>query len=119
MRLHKRLVTPLSLNSVKNLKKGYTVLEAGDGNEAMEVFTSQPRIDLLLTDLVMPVMGGRELVRVLREQGRSVPTLYMSGYTKDAVMRAELDPDIMVLEKPFSQDELAGKVREVLDKNGR
>ncbi|MEO6487604.1 MAG: ATP-binding protein, partial [Thermoanaerobaculia bacterium] len=96
------------------VKSGYTVLEAGDGNEALQVFTSQPRIDLLLTDLVMPVMGGRELVRVLREQGRSVPTLYMSGYTKDAVMRAELDPDIMVLEKPFSQDELAGKVREVL-----
>ncbi|MGI8617918.1 MAG: ATP-binding protein [Gemmatimonadaceae bacterium] len=100
------------------VKKGYTVLEAGAGHEALEVFTSHPGVDLLLTDLVMPVMGGRELVRVLRDQGRSVPTLFMSGYTKDAVMRAELDPDIMVLEKPFSQDELAAKVREVLDSHG-
>lgn len=43
----------------------------------------------------------------------------MSGYTKDAVMRSELDPGIMVLEKPFSRDELAAKVREVLDENDR
>ena len=100
------------------VKKGYTVLEASDGNEAMDTIRKQPRIDLLLTDLVMPGMGGRELVRVMREERRTVPTLYMSGYTKDAVMRAELDPGIMVLEKPFSQDELAAKVREVLDKNG-
>ncbi|MEX1113427.1 MAG: ATP-binding protein, partial [Patescibacteria group bacterium] len=100
------------------IKKGYTVLEAADGNEALQVMQSHPKIDLLLTDLVMPGMGGRELVRVLRSEGRAIPTLYMSGYTKDAVMRSELDPDIMVLEKPFSQAELATKVREVLDKSG-
>ncbi|MGI8618836.1 MAG: ATP-binding protein [Gemmatimonadaceae bacterium] len=101
------------------VKKGYTVLEASDGNDAVELLNTQPKVDMLLTDLVMPGMGGRELVRVLRDQGRSIPTLYMSGYTKDAVMRAELDPDIMVLEKPFSQEELASKVREVLDRNDR
>lgn len=100
------------------VKRGYTVIEAGDGNEALEIIQSHVRIDLLLTDLVMPGMGGRELVRVLREQGRPVATLYMSGYTKDAVMRSELDPGIMVLEKPFSQEELATKVREVLDRSG-
>ncbi len=100
------------------VKKGYTVVEAVDGNDALDMMDTHARIDLLLTDLVMPGMGGRELVRALDAQGRSVPTLYMSGYTKDAVMRAELDPDIPVLEKPFSQDELAAKVREVLDKNG-
>jgi CheY-like chemotaxis protein len=98
--------------------KGYTVLEAGSGTEAMEVIDSNRGIDLLLTDLIMPGMGGRELVRVLRERNRSIATLYMSGYTKDAVMRAELDPDIMVLEKPFSQEDLAAKVREALDKAG-
>ena len=98
------------------IKKGYTVLEGSDGNEALQVIRSHSKIDLLLTDLVMPGMGGRELVRVLRSEGRAIPTLYMSGYTKDAVMRSELDPDIMVVEKPFSQDELAAKVREVLDK---
>ncbi|MCR4340445.1 MAG: PAS domain S-box protein [Gemmatimonadaceae bacterium] len=100
------------------VKKGYTVIEAADGNEALKVMGSHPNIDLLLTDLVMPGMGGSELVRVLREQNRRVLTLYMSGYTKDAVMRAELDPDIMVLEKPFTQGELAAKVREVLDRSG-
>jgi two-component system, cell cycle sensor histidine kinase and response regulator CckA len=100
------------------VKKGYTVLEASDGNDAVELLNAQSKVDLLLTDLVMPGMGGRELVRVLRDQGRSIPTLYMSGYTKDAIMREELDPDIMVLEKPFSHDELAAKVREVLDQNG-
>ena len=99
------------------IKKGYTVLEASDGNEALQVMRSRPKIDLLLTDLVMPGMGGRELVRALRSEGRAVPTLYMSGYTKDAVMRSELDPDIPVVEKPFSQDDLAAKVREVLDKS--
>ncbi len=62
---------------------------------------------------------GRELVRRLREQKRSLPmlysTLYMSGHTKDAVMRDELDPDVMVREKPFSHEQLAAKVREMLD----
>ncbi len=100
------------------IKKGYTVLEAADGNEALPLIRSHPNIDLLLTDLIMSGMGGRELVRVLRSEGRAIPTLYMSGYTKDAVMRSELDPDIMVVEKPFSQDDLAAKVREVLDKSG-
>jgi len=97
------------------IKKGYTVLEAANGKDALQVLQSQSKVDLLLTDLVMPGMGGRELVRVLKEQDRAIPTLYMSGYTKDAVMRVELDPGIMVLEKPFSQAELAAKVREVLD----
>jgi CheY-like chemotaxis protein len=96
---------------------GYTVYEAADGREALHItamFNTTP--DLLLTDLVMPEVTGRELIEGLRNEGRLPKVLMMSGYTDDEVLRragpAESYPFIR---KPFTVRELATKVREVLD----
>jgi CheY-like chemotaxis protein len=68
--------------------KGYRVIEAGDGEEAIQIAAQHPGpIDLVLTDVVMPRMSGRELVQRLHENRRGLKVLYMSGYTDDAVVR--------------------------------
>jgi CheY-like chemotaxis protein len=96
---------------------GYTVYEARDGGEALHItsmFNASP--DLVLTDLVMPEVTGRELIDGLRNEGRLPKVLMMSGYTDDEVLRrtgpSESYP---FLKKPFTVQELATKVRETLD----
>jgi two-component system, cell cycle sensor histidine kinase and response regulator CckA len=98
-------------------KRGYRVLEARHGAEALAVAQKHlGRIDLLLTDVVMPVMGGRELSEHLAQLRPGVKVLYMSGYTDDAlIQRGLLQGTGSFLEKPFTPDGLALKVREVLD----
>jgi two-component system cell cycle sensor histidine kinase/response regulator CckA len=96
---------------------GYRVLEATTGAEALKMCAEGDEpIDLILSDLVMPEMGGRELatqVRALRPRAR---VLLMSGYTEEAAMkRSVLDPSEAFLSKPFTPDALTRKVREVLD----
>ena len=99
--------------------QGYHVLEAADGIEALRIakeFTG-PAIHLLLTDVVMPQMGGRALAQRLRALLPSVKTLFISGYTDEAIThRGEMEPRIYLLQKPFSPATLAQKVREVLNK---
>ena len=94
---------------------GYRVLEAGDGREALEVLEGfSDKIDLLLTDVVMPRMNGSELAaRLTRERG--VRVLYMSGYTETSVVRGAAAPGAGFLQKPFSPVSLARAVRELLD----
>jgi two-component system CheB/CheR fusion protein len=92
---------------------GYKVLEAGDGPEALELSRSQP-VDLLVTDLVMPKMNGQELARQLREEQPHVRAVFISGYAPDEA--GQVPPGDVFLPKPFSRDELAGKIRELLDK---
>jgi signal transduction histidine kinase/CheY-like chemotaxis protein len=97
-------------------REGYTVLEAADGTRALEICASyQGRIDLLLSDVVMPGLGGSELsarCRVLRPE---LPVLFMSGYQEDAVLRQGVRSGAQnLLEKPFSPDELAHRVRDAL-----
>jgi PAS domain S-box-containing protein len=96
---------------------GYTVLEASGGGEALLVAERhQSRIHLLLTDLVMPRMSGRELADLLREARPEARVLFMSGYTDEAVLRhGVLEANVSFLQKPFSPASLARKVREVLD----
>ncbi len=96
---------------------GYRTLEAGNGLEALRVAQRHAgRIHLLLTDLVMPGMGGRELAERLTSQSGSLRVLYMSGYTEDAVVNAAKPADgTAFISKPFTLDSLARKVREVLD----
>ena len=99
--------------------KGYRVLEASDGNEALARCTTHDGpIDLLLTDLVMPAMGGRELAQRVLALRPQVRVLYISGYTEDTLIQhgGVLDPNIDLLQKPFAPNDLAAKVREVLDR---
>ena len=96
---------------------GYPVLAASNGAEALERIAAYKHgIDLLVTDLVMPVMGGRELVEQLTRRGSAMRVLFVSGYTDDEVMRRGLlEPGCAFLPKPFGVDALTAKVREVLD----
>jgi two-component system, cell cycle sensor histidine kinase and response regulator CckA len=108
-------VRKLSLTVLE--KKGYVVLEAASGDMALQVARSQiGPIHLVLTDVVMPGMSGRELwdrLRVLRPDAR---VLFMSGYTDDAIARhGVLELGIAFLQKPFTPFGLAQKVRELLD----
>jgi PAS domain S-box-containing protein len=99
-------------------RHGYTVLEAGDGVQALRrCETEGDRIDLILTDVVMPRMSGRELVDRVRATRPGTRVLYMSGYTEDAIVRHGVrDSSMFLLGKPFTPADLIGKVREVLDK---
>jgi two-component system, cell cycle sensor histidine kinase and response regulator CckA len=95
-------------------RAGYTVLEAEDGVAALETAgQARPAVDLLLTDLIMPRMGGRELARRLREERPTLCVLYMSGYA-DTDRELELSDTEAFLEKPFNPVALAAKVDELL-----
>jgi len=97
-------------------RNGYTVLEASNGAEALRVLERrQEPIALVLTDLVMPEMGGRELASKLRIVSPTSRVLFMSGYTEDAVLRQSvMEPGAVFLDKPFTFDTLIRKVREAL-----
>jgi PAS domain S-box-containing protein len=96
---------------------GYTVLEAGNGQEALAVARQcREPIDLLLTDVVMPEMGGRELAEALKEERPETRVLYTSGYPDTAGLQEEVEAaTVAYLPKPYTPDDLAQKVREVLD----
>ena len=99
---------------------GYNVLEACNGSDALRVAEQQDgqTIHLLLTDVIMPQMGGKELADQLKLARPDTPVLFMSGYTDDALTHhGVLDPGVALLEKPFTPRRLAFKVREVLDKH--
>ena len=96
---------------------GYAVLEAENGPQALKLSGEHSgSIDLLLTDVVMPHMSGRELAQTLAEKCPHLRVLYTSGYTDDAVLRhGVLAPGVAFLQKPFTASGLALKVRQVLD----
>jgi signal transduction histidine kinase/DNA-binding response OmpR family regulator len=96
---------------------GYRVLQASEGMEALEAARGHAGgIDLLLTDVVMARMGGRELASRIRLLKPSIRVAYMSGYTEDAIVRhGVLDAEAHFLQKPFSPGALARRIREVLD----
>ncbi len=95
---------------------GYTVLEAKDGNEAIQIAEAHPGpIHLLVTDMVMPGMGGRELAAHLAALRPEMKVVYMSGYTEYATIRqGDLEENAVLLTKPFTRSILARTVREVL-----
>ena len=98
-------------------KRGYAVLAAADGGAALRQLEShRGSVDLLVTDVVMPGMSGREVAQRLLALRPGLKVLYLSGYTDDAIVRhGMLEPGIAFLQKPFSGDALARKVRDVLD----
>ena len=97
-------------------RAGYTVLTAEDGPEALALYEESGRVDLLVTDMVMPEMGGREVAEAIARQQPDIRVIYMSGYTPDEVFRQALpEARNRFLQKPFAPDDLTAKVREVLD----
>ncbi|MGH7163128.1 MAG: ATP-binding protein, partial [Planctomycetota bacterium] len=97
---------------------GYTVLDASEGGEALLICERhRTLIDLMVTDVIMPRMSGRELAERLAPLRPAMKTLYLSGHTDDVVLREGLLKDRMdFLHKPFTADDLLAKVREVLDR---
>jgi CheY-like chemotaxis protein len=97
-------------------RMGYRLLEARDGAEALALLQSaRAPIDLMITDVVMPGMNGRELATRAVELLPKLKVLYISGYTADAIGRqGVLDPGVAYLPKPFTATQLSAKIREVL-----
>jgi PAS domain S-box-containing protein len=109
-----RGVTARSLASA-----GYRVLVAADGGEALAIAAREPRVDLLVTDVIMPGKSGRAIADELRRERPGLRVLFVSGYPSDAISRAGvLDSGIEFLPKPFTALVLQERVRHVLDQGG-
>lgn len=102
-------------------KQGYNVLAAPGGYEALDMAAELGgKLDLLVTDIVMPRMGGRELAETLRRQRPGLKVLFVSGYTEGAIAQSEdLAPGTAFLHKPFTPEDLARKIRELIDAPAR
>ncbi|MBS1912778.1 MAG: PAS domain S-box protein [Bacteroidetes bacterium] len=96
---------------------GYSVVEAGDGGQALAVLQERgTAVDIVLTDVVMPGMSGRQLAEQLRAMRPELPVLFMSGYTNDAILRrGMIGNNEMFVHKPFTPIGLARKIRETLN----
>jgi CheY-like chemotaxis protein len=93
---------------------GYSVHEAENGVEALRAITELPKpVDLLVTDVIMPRMGGRELAQQLSLQSKGLRILFISGYMKEDI--ADDGGTVAFLQKPFTPEQLVRKAREVLD----
>ncbi|MCF8037943.1 MAG: PAS domain S-box protein [Desulfohalobiaceae bacterium] len=110
-------------DQVRNLARiilerhGYTVLDAGSGKEALDVLDRyQGPLQLLLTDVVMPDVNGRQLFEQVLARSPDIRALYMSGYTENVIAHhGVLDPDVHFIQKPFTVNDLLAKVRETLE----
>jgi CheY-like chemotaxis protein len=96
------------------VEQGYTVLEAGDGEEALAIADATPCLTLLVTDVVMPAMDGGELATRLRDCVPGIPVFFVSGYT-DGALADDGAPATAFLPKPFMSAELTAAVRTLLD----
>jgi two-component system cell cycle sensor histidine kinase/response regulator CckA len=104
-----------ALGALLNLQ-GYNVFQASNGSEAIELCTDQNmQVDLLITDMVMPLIGGHELSERLSERYPYQKTLYMSGYAEDTVLREALsDHSSTFLQKPVSMKMFLEKIQSLL-----
>ena len=106
----------LTMGRMMLQKMGYTVLSAGRPGEARKIAAGHGgTIDLLITDVIMPAMNGRELAGLIREIHPEMKVLFMSGYTADVIgTRGEVEKDLAFIHKPFSMKELAAAIRKAL-----
>jgi signal transduction histidine kinase len=104
------------VETLRDLK--YQVHAAADAASALALFDSGSfRVDLLLTDIVMPGMNGRQLADEMRERKSGLKVLFMTGYSRNAIVhQGRLDPGVALLQKPLTQAMLAAKIRDVLDR---
>jgi CheY-like chemotaxis protein len=95
---------------------GYRVTDAGDGDEAMRYLTDGSRYDLLFTDVVLPgKINGRALADQARKIFPGIPVLFTTGYTRNAIVhQGRLDPDVHLINKPYTQHDLARKIHALL-----
>jgi len=110
---------PMLLKVAGNMLRqyGYEAIEVGDGREAMRIAEEfEGSIDLLLTDVIMPGMGGRDLAEKMKSKRPGIKIIYMSGYTDNTIVHnGALEEDVVLVEKPFTPETLVKKIREVLD----
>lgn len=105
----------LSLTAANLRDLGYTVIEANGPEEALRVLGTGEKIDLLLTDIVMPGINGRKLADAALTLRPNLPVVFMTGFTRNAVVHnGMVDPGVVLLTKPFTYNELASKVRAAL-----
>ena len=96
---------------------GHSVTAVGDGGSALAALEESP-YDLLLTDIVMPGMNGRQLAEEMRNRLSLLKVLFITGYSGDAVThQGRLDPGVSLLQKPLTQAILASKIRDMLDRH--
>jgi len=94
---------------------GYITLEAIDGATAIPILQSSQKIDLLISDVGLPGMNGRQIAEIGRQHRPELPVLFMTGYAQSAAARSEfLAPGMAMISKPFSMDEMAAKIRDML-----
>jgi two-component system, cell cycle sensor histidine kinase and response regulator CckA len=99
--------------------RGYSVIVADSGAKALELMRERSSpVDVVVTDVIMPGMNGRDLVAKLRETTPGLPALFMSGYPSEIVAKhGVLDPGLTFVEKPFRGEQIARKIREVLGRH--
>ncbi|MFS8144628.1 response regulator [Rhizobium sp. BR 249] len=108
---HVRTMTADSLHEL-----GYSVLQAASGTEALLLLEENAAVDLVFTDIVMPEMSGRQLADVVQERWPTIRILYTTGYTRNAIVHnGVLDHGVSLLAKPFSLEQLAHKIRDILN----
>jgi len=94
---------------------GYQIVTAADGLEALEALRQTAGVQLVFSDVVMPRLGGHALHDAARREGHTVPFLFASGYS-DPERAASLDPSVPLLHKPWTEADLLGRIREILDR---
>lgn len=106
------------LTLVANLElEGFETLEARNGAEAVEVIKSRDDIDLVLTDVRMPILGGLELFRAIRELGRDLPVIMMTAFAEESILHDAITEGVFaVLNKPFDPDDAASVLRRASDR---
>ena len=104
----------VTVDSLREL--GYSVRHANGGAAALRILDEASNISLLFTDIVMPDMNGKKLADEATRRHPKLKVLYTSGYTRNAIVHnGVVDPDVQFISKPFTLDQLARKVRSVMD----